>query len=206
MLFAQNIRCFVALFVLLLAAAFAVLQAVADDWPQWRGPERADRSPETGLLQQWSEGGPDRLWLFDKAGLGYAGFAIAGDRVFTMGLEDGAEFALCLNAETGKEIWRKKIGNEFENSWGNGPRSTPTVDGDFIYLLSARGNLCCLKVRNGGIVWKKDLAGFGGRIPEWGYAESPLVDGKTVYCTPGGSQGAIVALNKKEREDGLAMR
>ena len=96
----------------------------AEDWLQWRGPSRADRSAETGLLKSWPEEGPKQLWVNDKAGFGYAGFSIQGDKLYTLGLEDESCFALCLNANTGKEIWREKIGGKFENRWGDGPRST----------------------------------------------------------------------------------
>ncbi len=188
-------------FVLGLFACSAMLTVVdADDWLQWRGPGRSDRSVESGLLPDWGEKGPKRIWMYDQAGLGYAGFAIADDRLLTMGLDGEMEFALCLNAQTGKEIWRQKIGDVYENAWGDGPRSTPTVDKERVYFMSGRGDLACLNLADGGRQWVVDMQSFGGAIPKWGYAESPLVDGELVYCTPGGSQGAIVALDKNTGE------
>lgn len=166
-----------------------------DDWTQWRGKDRADISSEKGLLQEWPEGGPTRLWTSNEGGLGYAGFAIVGDRLYTMGLADNEEFALCLDANTGKQIWRTKIGDRFENGWGDGPRSTPTVDGQFIYVMPAQGALSCLSL-DGQVKWSRKMDEFGGKIPFWGYSESPLVEGDLVCCTPGGEQGAIVGLNK----------
>ena len=168
----------------------------AEDWLQWRGPSRADRSPETGLLKSWPEAGPKQLWVNDKAGFGYSGFSIQGDKLYTLGLEGDSCFGLCLNADTGKEIWRKKIGEKFENRWGDGPRSTPTIDGKNIYILTAGGTLACVNAANGKEVWSRQMSEFGGKVPFWGYSESPLVDGKLVLCTPGGDDGSIVALNK----------
>lgn len=175
-------------------------ESSADDWLQWRGPNRADRSAEKDLLQEWPADGPKKKWQFDKAGLGYAGFSIKGDNLYTMGLEVGESFALCLNAETGNKIWRQKIGGEYNNGWGDGPRSTPTIDDDHVYFLNSKGDLNCLTTKDGKIVWAKQLIKMGGKVPKWGYAESPLVDEKHVYCTPGGKDGAVVALDKKSGE------
>ena len=168
-----------------------------DDWPHWRGPNRNDQSSETGLLKQWPEEGPQQLWVNKKAGLGYSGFAISGDQLFTMGLEGEHEFALCLNAQTGEEIWRENIGDKYSNNWGDGPRSTPTVDGDQIYALAAGGELVCLNKSDGKKVWSVNMSDLGGKAPKWGYAESPLIDGDKVICTPGGDQCTMMALNKK---------
>lgn len=168
----------------------------AQDWPGWRGADRSDRSAETGLLQEWPDGGPEKLWTNSAAGLGYAGFAVVDNRLYTMGLEDAEEFALCLDASTGEEIWRQPIGEKYENSWGDGPRSTPTVDGDRIYFLAAAGNLACREAMTGKSVWTVNMTDLGGSVPDWGYSESPLVDGDLVVCTPGGQQGAIAAFNK----------
>ena len=169
----------------------------AEDWLQWRGPARADRSSETGLLKSWPEGGPKQIWVNDEGGLGYAGFSIRGDKLFTLGLDGETEFALCLNANTGKQIWKTKVGEKFKNGWGDGPRSTPSIDGKNIFVMTADGTIACLQAGNGKLVWKKQMTDFGGKVPYWGYSESPLVDGNQVLCTPGGDDGAIVALNKK---------
>ncbi|MEL7500287.1 MAG: PQQ-binding-like beta-propeller repeat protein [Planctomycetota bacterium] len=181
---------------LLLVLFFISTVGAVDDWPQWRGPNRNDQSNETGLLKSWPEGGPTQLWVNKDAGLGYAGFAVVGDRLFTMGLEDDNEFALCLNANTGEEVWRKDIGPRFKNGWGDGPRSTPTVDGEYVYFMSAVGNVACLTTADGTEKWTASMQDFGGKIPKWGYAESPLVDDGRVICTPGGPNTTIVALDK----------
>ena len=175
----------------------ALTRAHAHDWPQWRGPDRTDVSKETGLLKSWPEGGPKRVWLSDKAGLGYAGPAIANGKLFTMGVRDGAEHLIALDVKDGKELWSAKIGDVLKNNWGDGPRGTPTVDGDRVYALGGQGSLIAANVSDGKVAWEKTMRGFGGKTPGWGYTESVLVDGDKVLCTPGGQKGAIVALNKK---------
>lgn len=174
----------------------------ADDWPQWRGPNRSDVSNETGLLKSWPDGGPKRAWMSKEGGLGYSGFSVVGNQVFTMGLEiDGdEEFVICLNAKDGSTSWKTGVAEKFANGWGDGPRCTPTIEGDHCYAMSGNGTLVCLSLTGGKEVWKKKMSDFGGRVPFWGYCESVLIDGDNLICTPGGKQGAILALNKKTGE------
>ncbi len=169
----------------------------AADWPQWRGPDRNDHSPDTGLLKQWPAGGPRRVWLNEDVGLGYSGYSIVGDKLFTMGLRNDTEFLIAVDAKTGKELWATKVGAKYENNWGDGPRGTPTVDGDRVYALGARGDLVCAQASDGKAVWTVSLVSeFGGVIQDWGYTESVLVDGDQVVCTPGGSKATLAALDK----------
>jgi len=189
--------------VLSQSSSFVFGQAsdTSTDWPQWRGPNRDDVSTETGLLQSWPEDGPRKLWTYEQGGAGYAGFAVVGDRMYTLGASDSNEFALCLNAEDGSEIWKVNIDNRFKNKWGDGPRNTPTVDGDHVYFMSANGILKCLTAADGSEKWAVSLTDdFGGETPYWGYSESPLVDGDRVVCTPGGKDGAMIAVNKQTGE------
>lgn len=193
------------LFAIVLSAAavggFMVsASSLLADWPQWRGPNRDDVSAETGLLQAWPEGGPPRVWMFEDCGLGYAGPAIAGNRLYIMGAREGTEYLLALDAANGEEKWAAPIGDVYVNDWGDGPRSTPTVDGEFVYALGAQGNLICVRADSGEVAWTKPMQDLGGEIPHWGYAESPLVYHDTVVCTPGGKEGAIAALDKKTGE------
>ena len=189
-------RSLVALFAL---TSFAVSTFAANfDWPQWRGPNRDDVSKETGLLKAWPSGGPKRIWLYENGGNGYSGPAIVGGKLFTMGTRDNAEVLIALDANTGKELWTASLGGVLDNGWGGGPRGTPTVDGDKVFTMSGKGNLACVNVADGKVVWQKTMASLGGRVPQWGYTESVLVDGDKVVCTPGGSQGAIAALSKKD--------
>lgn len=182
--------------VIALALPASGLSAAAHDWPQWRGPDRSDVSKETGLLKTWPAGGPKRVWLYEKAGNGYSGPAIANGKFFTLGTRDGKEILLVLDASTGKELWTANLGSVLPNNWGNGPRGTPTVDGDRVYAISGLGDVVCVAVADGKLVWKSSLTGLGGEQPKWGYTESVLVDGNRVLCTPGGSKGAVAALDK----------
>ena len=171
--------------------------SVENDWTGWRGANRDDLSKENGLLKSWPENGPKNLWTVDTGGLGYAGFAAVGERLFTLGSTGDSEFAICLNVQDGSTIWKRTIDDLFENNWGDGPRNTPTVDGDRVYVLSASGQLKCLSTEDGSEKWAVSLTEqLGGERPFWGFSESPLIDGDKVLCTPGGKQGAVVALNK----------
>lgn len=168
----------------------------AQEWPHWRGPNRNDKSSETGLLTEWPKDGPTQTWLYKDAGRGFAGFSVVGDRLFTLGQRDDKQYAICLDASTGKETWRTEISGSYTEQFGDGPRSTPAVDGKHVYVMCANGTLACLEFETGKSVWQIKMQDFGGTIPQWGYAESPMVDGDLVVCTPGGEQGAMLAVNK----------
>lgn len=184
----------------LLTVSFAAV-AVAAEWPQWRGPDRSGVSREVGLLKTWPEGGPKLLWSAKDLGEGHAAPSVAKGRIFGMGLKGDKEAVWALDEKTGKEVWSMPIagGTTLEGRQGGyGSRATPTVDGTFVYALGVGGDLVCLDVATGKLVWKKNLVSdFGGAVPRWGYSESPLVDGDNVIVTPGGSTATMVALNKK---------
>ena len=182
--------------VLALASVTPALLANNFDWPQWRGPDRSDVSKESGLLKAWPEGGPKRVWLYENAGNGYSGPAVSKGKLFTLGTRDGNEILLVLDAATGKEVLAAKIGAILDNDWGDGPRGTPTVDGDRVYAMSGRGYLVCMKIADGKILWEVSMTKLGGERPKWGYTESILVDDQQIVCTPGGSKGAVAALDK----------
>ena len=190
--------CFPAVFV----TRSANLAASTSDWPQWRGPERNGISQERGLLKQWPAGGPKLLWQVNEIGDGYSTPAVVGNRIYLMsnrGMEN--EFVQALSTQDGKPIWTTRVGNvgnpKQDPSYPKA-RSTPTVDGNFIYALGSDGDLACLELKTGKIRWQKSIrTEFGGQPGEWAYAESPLIDGDVVVVTPGGAQATIVALNKK---------
>jgi outer membrane protein assembly factor BamB len=187
------------LYVFLALTALAASLPAAD-WPQWRGPNRDDVSKEEGLQAQWAADGPSKLWLSDKLGSGYSGFSVVGDTLYTMGADDANDSVIAVNVADGSVKWATPIGERLENRWGDGPRCTPTIDGDRLYSLAGRGTLVCLNVADGSEVWKVEMKEFGGRTPNWGYCESPLIDGEKCLCTPGGKEGAILALEKKTGE------
>lgn len=182
--------------------AFAITlgtAANAEDWPQWRGIQRDGKSPETGLLKTWPEGGPKLVWTARALGGGYSTPSVVDGRIYGMGYRGEEEVVWALDAATGKEVWstvtasaNRKVG------YAEGPRCTPTVDGDRLFTLGAGGNLVSLERKTGKVVWTKELVDdFGGKMMSgWGFSESPLIDGERLVCTPGGSQGTMLALNK----------
>lgn len=178
---------------LLLAPALVI----AADWPQWRGPDRNEISRETDLRTSFDGDGPKLLWTYSNAGNAYSGPAIVGNVLYSQGA-DRQEFAFALNTDTGEEIWRVNLGRIYQNRWGGGPRGTPTVDGDRLYLIRGNGEVHCLSTKDGKELWKVEMQkDLGGELMSgWGYSESPLVDGDKVIVTPGGRQGALAALDK----------
>jgi outer membrane protein assembly factor BamB len=150
------------------------------------------------LLTQWPSSGPRRVWSTATVGAGYGSLAVAGDRVFVQGTAQNRQSAVfVLNRTDGKGVWSKALGPSGNNDRGPGPRSTPTVDGDRVYVLTENGDLACLRAADGTSVWQRNiLREFRGRQIGWDISESPLVDGDRVYVTPGGSKATIVALDK----------
>lgn len=166
------------------------------DWPQWRGPLRDGVSQETGLLKAWPQGGPQQAWKATGCGEGYGAVAVQGGRIYGMGNRGGGEVVWALDARTGQPVWSTPFAPAIRAEAGNGPRSTPTLDGGRLYALGVAGDLVCLDAASGRLIWRKHLAReFGGQMPTWGYCESPLVDGEKVVACPGGVN-TIVAFNK----------
>ncbi|MCL4181153.1 MAG: PQQ-binding-like beta-propeller repeat protein [Verrucomicrobia bacterium] len=183
-----------------LLAGLAALSA--NDWPQWRGPQRTGISQETGLLKTWPQNGPKLEWLRKDIGSGYAAPIVVGERIYLLanqGLDD--EFVQALATRDGARLWRTqlgKVGNPNQQPKFPAARSTPTFDGQFLYALGSDGDLACLAPDTGEIRWRKSLrADFGGKPGTWAYAESPLIDGDVLVCTPGGPEATVVALDKR---------
>lgn len=181
--------------------SFAVAAAAAN-WPQWRGPERNGISQETGLLKEWPKEGPRLLWQAKDIGSGYSTPAVVGGRLYLLsnqGMED--EFVKALQVKDGKQAWSTrlgKVGNPDQKPSYPAARSTPTVDGDLLYALGSNGDLVCLERSTGKVRWQKNLRiDFSGQPGIWAYAESPLIDGEVLVCTPGGADATLAALNKK---------
>ena len=183
-----------------LTFAGAVLLSVtaihAADWPQWQGPDRTRISKETGLLKEWPASGPPAVWTATGLGSGYGSMAVAGDRIFVQGARGRNSVVIALNRADGKEVWSKALGAPQTNDQGPGPRGTPTVDGDRLYVLSENGDLACLKT-DGTMVWQRNiLRDFRGPQLRWLISESPLVDGPHVIVSPGGPGAGMVKLDK----------
>jgi outer membrane protein assembly factor BamB len=178
----------------LLAGAVVIVSAA--DWPQWQGPDRTGVSKETGLLKQWPASGPAVVWTASGLGNGYGSMAVVGDRVFLQGGRGPSSTVIALNREDGKEVWSKALGGTENNDQGPGPRGTPTVDGDRIYILTEAGDLHCLKT-DGTAVWHRNILNdFHGQQLRWLISESPLIDGDAVIVSPGGPDTGMVKLDK----------
>ena len=174
----------------------------AADWPQWRGPNQDGVSLETSLLATWPEAGPAVLWRF-PLGLGYSAVSVAGDRAVTMYGTPAGEFVVAIDAASGKPLWKVRSGDLFLNdSYGNGPRATPTINEGHIYALGGRGDLLCLDAATGKTVWALDLVKkFGGKVPEYGFSASPAIFGKLLVVDVGAEKGrSLAALDKATGE------
>jgi outer membrane protein assembly factor BamB len=189
-----------AIIVALTFFAQHLVSAAGFDWPQWQGPDRNAVSKETGLLQQWPKDGPPLAWKIQGLGGGYSAPSVAAGRLYGMSNRGDGEFVWALSEADGKEVWATRLGAALSEGMPQGKEGagcTPTVDGERLYVLGLSGDLACLQVKDGTVVWRRSLTNdFGGRLPTWRYNESPLVDGDKVICTPGGKEATIVALNK----------
>jgi len=172
----------------------------AQDWPQWRGENREGIVKQSGLNLDWTEKKPPLSWTFKQAGSGYSAPVVVGTTLYCQGADDGSDFAFALETKTGSLKWKQNLGAEHVGiqERGNGGRGSVTVDGEKLYLIRGDGQIHCLSAADGKMLWQKDFKNdFGGKMMSgWGYSESPLVDGNLVVCTPGGSQGTMVALDK----------
>ena len=188
---------------LLLATLYGFFPSLggAADWPHWRGPTRDGVSPDAGVLDAWPQEGPTVLWR-TPLGEGFSSITVSQGQLFTMFAAGDDEFVVSLRASDGGEVWRLRADASFTESRGNGPRSTPTVDGDRVYAVSANGRLYTLDKKDGRQIWTIDLKErFGSKIPSWGYAASPLIEGNLLLLPVGGTEGnAIAALDKQSGE------
>ena len=172
----------------------------AQDWPQWRGPNRDGIFKTAGLHLDWTEKKPPLLWVFREAGSGFSAPVVVGNTLYGQGSGGGNDFAFALDTQTGKLKWKQNLGAEhvsYQNR-GNGPRGSVTVDGDKLYLIRGGGQIHCLAAADGKMIWQHDFEKDldGAIMTQWGYSESPLVDGNLVICSPGSSQGSVMAFDK----------
>jgi outer membrane protein assembly factor BamB len=167
-------------------------------WPQFLGPDRNNRSREKGLLAKWPEGGPKRIQTITGLGVGFSNISIADGVLYTMGNHGQRELVLAFNPDSGKSLWEFDNAAAYHNGYGDGPRSTPTIDGEQLYALGGTGELVCLDRKSGTKIWQKNIVKeFGSGVPGWGICESVLIDGDRLICTPGGRDATMVALDKK---------
>lgn len=177
-------------------ALTAQAPAPGGNWPQWRGPNRDGISPDKGLLQTWPEGGPRKVFTASGMGIGFSSVAVTGGRIYTMGDRRNGQYAMAFNEADGQPVWATRIGDVHQDEYG-GPRGTPTVDGNLVFVLASEGTLVALEAATGKHLWSKSLTGdYRAPTPGWLFAESPLVDGPNVLVSPGSNRAAIVALEK----------
>ena len=169
-------------------------EEMAGEWSQWRGPNRDGVSGETGLLETWPEGGPEVVWRI-PFGSGFSGISVSGGRAYTMLADSTGEFVVCLDVFNGEEEWRVRADSSFVNEYGNGPRSTPTVDGNLVFALSSHGRLQALNARSGETLWQRDFVEeFDSTVPQWGFSTSPLIeDGQLIVEVGGEGEASIVS-------------
>jgi outer membrane protein assembly factor BamB len=206
-----SLRSTVVLFGIVVAASLW-----AEDWPQWMGPQRDNVWRETEITETFPEGGPPVLWRAPVAG-GYAGPAVAGGRVFVTDYVSrdnvqvdnfdrksfsGTERVLCLDEQSGQQLWLHEYSVTYGISYPAGPRCTPNVDQDRVYTLGAEGHLLCFDAATGKVVWSKHLtAEYQTTTALWGYAGHPLIDGEMLYCVVGGPGSHLVAFDKQTGEE-----
>ena len=162
---------------------------------QWRGPDRDGIYQETDLLRSWPENGPDMIWSYEGLGAGHGNVGIGDNSLFICGMPDtiGVLYAFSLNGEL---LWKKEYGEEWHTNY-HGSRTTPTVIDDLVYFESGQGVVFCYNGNTGELVWSLDiLEKFSADNIQWGMAESLLIDGDLLFCTPGGINNNIVALNR----------
>ena len=169
----------------------------AASWPQWRGPNRDGKSPESGLLERW-EGTPKLVWNTPGLGEGYSTPAATADAIYVLGTEGNNELIFCLDWD-GNIRWKSRIGSKTNGGGYPGPRGTPSVHNGVAYAVTSDGTISAVEVQTGKVLWQRRMKqDFGGECGHWGFAESPLVDGEQVICTPGGPNAAVVALRTSD--------
>jgi outer membrane protein assembly factor BamB len=182
---------------LILSLSFAtILPSIADDWPFYRGPKRNGISEEAGWKTNWGKGGPKVAWE-KQVGIGSASFAVVGDRVLTSGNLDNQDAVFCFDAASGKEIWARRLEVKFEKRmWEGGTAATPTIHKDKVYHFSYDGQLHCLSLKDGSVIWKVHvIEDFGGALSRWKYAGSPLIVGNRLFLDIGGKPNSTLALD-----------
>ncbi len=194
----------------LIFVSWAVSIASAEDWPQWRGPERDGVWRDTGIVESFGEHDPRYAWRVEL-GEGYGGPAVANGRVFVTDFKrnpkntEGTERFLVLDEKTGLTLWSQswEVDTQgIQQRYANGPRATPLVDKDRVYAVGSTGRFFCFSVGDGTVVWSSDwVAEYGAIIPTWGITGSPLVDGSRLIALVGGENDSkVMAFDKMTGE------
>ncbi len=171
--------------------------ALAEDWPIFRGPNRDGLCKETGLLQSWPKEGPPQVWTAKNLGSGFSTPTIAKGQIFGMGTRQGKDGVWALKEADGSELWFTPFDETVKRNPNTGPSSSPTYDDGSVYAVSTTGKLVKLDATSGKVAWQKSYADFGGKVPQWGFTDSPLIDGDKLIVIPTADKAVVVALDKK---------
>ncbi len=174
----------------------------SQNWPQWRGPARDGHSPDKDLKLDWTAKAPELLWMASGTGQGYASLAVVDGVIYTTGNKQDGQYVVALKADGGEPIWERNLTSKAPKHGYEGSRCTPTVDGGRVYAITSDGAISCLDAKSGEVKWSQPFSKWRGRMmSNWGFSESPLIDGDLVLCTPGGKDAMVVALNKMTGEE-----
>ncbi len=173
------------------------------DWPQWRGEDRANKSPETGINTDWANQPPQLLWHVEGMGEGYASVSVVDGHAFTTGDFEEGQGVVAVDTRDGSVVWQKTLTDGVPSHGYEGSRCTPTVDGNRLYVVLSDGTVACLSTDQGDVIWRRHFVeDWQGRMMSgWGFSESPLVDGDRLICTPGAEDAMLVALDKHTGEE-----
>ena len=194
-------------FVLLMLVTVSVvaqdrkpLTSATGEWPQFLGPTQNGICTETGLIDGWPSAGPTELWR-TNIGTGMSTVAVSNGKLFTLAQSTEQQFAIAIDARSGNKVWSRELSGEYRNQMGDGPRATPAVAGDVVFVHTGEGILAALKTTDGSVVWQKNLVKkLGGKPIEYGISSSPLLVGNLVVVQPGVSGGTVVACDQKSGE------
>jgi outer membrane protein assembly factor BamB len=177
----------------------AFTQSVMAQDIQWRGPNRDGNYTDTGLLKEWPEEGPEKLFVAENLGRGFSSAVATSERIYVTGIRDSIEYLTALDLK-GKQLWQKPIGRCFNQSVPE-TRSTPTVEDNRLYVLTGMDKMVCFDAKSGEVIWSVDLHEvYGSRWDMFGVSESVLLSGDKVLTTPCGDQTTVIALDKMTGE------
>lgn len=174
-----------------------------NEWPSFHGPDRTNKSSETGLLKEWPQGGPELLFTVSGLGEGFSSVSIADGMIFTSGTVDKQPYVFAFDL-MGKQVWKTPAGGSWSTTASyassyTGARSTPTYDEGVVYYLGEMGRLSAMDAETGKELWVKELAQeFDAPPTEYGYSESVYIDGDRLYVRPAGKKGYKVCLSKRD--------
>lgn len=179
---------------------FTFLVSSAQTPTRWRGTNGNGVYPDKGLLDQWPEQGPELLWSYNELGEGHSSVAVANDVLYVSGMKNDSIGSITVLSKEGERLKEFIYGTEFYKSFP-GSRSTPTIVGDKLYMMSGLGVLVCMSTEDGTIDWTRELLSeMDGENIRWGVTETVVVDGDMVYCSPGGKVSNVIALNRHNGE------